>query len=296
LRYIDLHTHSTFSDGATSPTNLIREAKEAGLCAISLTDHDTMAGVTEAIVAGELADIEVIPGVELSASNEGRTVHILGYGLDQFNPDLRALLAELQQIREERNGKILEKLAKQGIKIDRDELLASSSGLIGRPHIARILVKYKIVNSFELAFRKYLKKDGLAYAEAKLFTATEIIRRIKNAGGLAVLAHPTTFDRSLLRITATVKYLRTQGLDGIEAIYPGHTQKIGKSLVTLAKNLNLLITGGSDFHGTIKNGISIGGAPVMPPIPYRYLEEMKEGLAIVNQKKQNHPIFPYPRH
>ena len=154
VRYIDLHTHSTRSDGTTTPTNLIREAAEADLCAISLTDHDTMAGVTEAISAGDKAGIEVIPGVELSANHDGKAVHILGYGLDRFNPDLFALLTELQLIREERNRQILAKLARLGIKIDRDELKASSSGLIGRPHIARILVRQKVVRSIDQAFRK----------------------------------------------------------------------------------------------------------------------------------------------
>jgi hypothetical protein len=263
-----------------TPTNLVREAKEAGLCAISLTDHDTMAGVSEAIDAGYKTGIEVIPGVELSASHDGRAVHILGYGLDRFNPDLLALLTELQTIRKDRNKQILEKLAKQGINIDRDELIASSSGLVGRPHIARMLVKQKVVPSIEQAFRKYLKKDGLAYAAAARFPATETIKRIKHAGGLAVLAHPTTLDRSLNRITETVKYLQKHGLDGIEAIYPGHTKKICKNLINLAEMLDLVITGGSDFHGATKQGISIGGAPVMPPVPYDLLEKIKERLTM----------------
>jgi hypothetical protein len=279
VRYIDLHTHSTCSDGTTTPSDLIREATEADLCAISLTDHDTMAGVTEAISAGDKAGIEVIPGVELSANHDGQAVHILGYGLDRFNPDLLALLTELQLIREERNRQILAKLAKLNIKIDLDELRADTSGLIGRPHIARILVRQKVVRSFDQAFRKYLGKDGLAYAAAARFPATETIRRIKQAGGLAVLAHPTTLTKSFTRISEIIKYLHKHGLDGIEAIYPGHSKKTCKSLTSLAEELDLIITGGSDFHGTIKQGISIGGAPVMPPVPYSLLEKIKERLA-----------------
>jgi hypothetical protein len=279
LRYIDLHTHSTCSDGTTTPTNLIREAKEADLCAISLTDHDTMAGLTEAITAGAQAGIEVVPGVELSADHEGCAVHILGYGLDRNNPDLLALLSELQLIREERNHRILENLAKLGIAIDRDELLASSSGLLGRPHIARMLVKLKVVVNINQAFARYLKKDGLAYAAATRFPATETIKIIKQAGGLAVLAHPTTFDKSFNRVTAAIKYLQKHELDGIEAIYPGHTAKICQDLGKLADQLDLLVTGGSDFHGVMKQGISLGGAPVMPPVPYELLAKMKERLA-----------------
>ncbi len=120
----------------------------------------------------------------------------------------------------------------------------------------------------------------MAYAAAALFPATEIIRRIKQAGGLAVLAHPTTLDKSLNRITESIKYLHKHGLDGIEAIYPGHSKKTCKSLISLAEKLDIIITGGSDFHGTIKQGISIGGAPVMPPVPYDLLEKIKERLAM----------------
>lgn len=280
MRHIDLHTHSTFSDGTTTPTNLIREAKEAGLSAIALTDHDTMAGVPEALGAGVRAGIEVIPGVELSANHEGIAVHILGYGLDRLNPDLLALLTELQAIRRDRNRQILKKLAGLGIMIDREELSTSSSGLIGRPHIARLLVKQQVVTSMDQAFRKYLKKDGLAYAAAARFPATETIKRIKQAGGVAVLAHPTTLDKSLGRLTEIIKYLQQHELDGIEAIYPGHSKKTSKGFCELAEKLGLLITGGSDFHGAIKQGICIGGAPVMPPVPYRLLDKLRERLTL----------------
>lgn len=279
MRYIDLHTHSTCSDGTSTPSNLIREAAEAGLCAISLTDHDTMAGVSEAIASGNEAGIEVIPGVELSANLDGKAVHILGYGLDRFDADLQALLTELQTIRKQRNEKILAKLARLNIKIDRDELTASSSGLIGRPHIARMLVKQKVVRNTEQAFREYLKEGGRAYSPATLFPATETINIIKQAGGLAVLAHPTTLDKSYKRLTTHIKYLHQYGLAGIEAIYPGHSKKTCKQLSSLAEELDLVVTGGSDFHGIIKQGINIGGAPVMPPVPYKLLKKIKERLA-----------------
>lgn len=278
MRYIDLHTHSIFSDGTTTPAGLILAAKEAGLGAISLTDHDTMAGVTAAIEAGRKNGIEVIPGVELSANHDGRAVHVLGYGVDQFHPELMALLDELQEIRKTRNRKILENLAKLGICVDYDELLAGSAGLVGRPHIAGMLVKLKVVRDMEQAFQKYLKKDGLAFADSSLIPAAETIKIINNAGGLAVLAHPTTFDKSLEKIAAISKHLQKYGLAGIEAIYPGHSKKVNKALFAIAENLNLLVTGGSDFHGTIKQGISIGGAPVMPPVPYELLEKLKTRL------------------
>lgn len=261
-----------------APAALLQAAKDAGLCAIALTDHDTMAGLDEAEKAGAALGVEVIPGVELSASRDGRAVHILGYGLDRSDPELLALLEELQKIRHERNLRILDRLAERGIDIDRDALFASHSGLIGRPHIARILVKKKVVSSIDQAFHRYLKKNGLAYAAAARFPAAETIRTIKKAGGLAVLAHPTTFDKSPAIIEENIEFLHNHGLDGIEAIYPGHTTKICKRLFALAEKSGLLITGGSDFHGPVKQGINIGGAPVMPPVPYRLLEKIKARL------------------
>lgn len=249
-----------------------------------------MAGLPEAISAGDKIGIEVIPGVELSANHDGKAIHILGYGVDRLNPGLLTMLSDLQIIRETRNKGILEKLAKHNIKIDEEELRASSSGLVGRPHIARMLVKQKVVNNIDQAFRKYLGKDALAYVETERYPATDTFSRIKHAGGLAVFAHPTTFDKSLKRIAETIKYLHRNGLDGIEAIYPGHTKKICKRLFDLAEKLDLLITGGSDFHGTIKQGINIGGAPVMPPVPYNLLEKIKERLSSHQTAKQQRDV------
>jgi len=279
LRYIDLHIHSNFSDGTLPPAGLIKAAKEADLSAVALTDHDTLAGLAEAESAGTDANIEVIAGVELSANHNGNSVHILGYGFDRFDQGLLALLIELQKIRHNRNLRILEKLAERGIQIEMDELTADNPGLVGRPHIARLLVQRKKVKNVDQAFQRYLKKNGLAYVDSERFPATETIRTIKNAGGLAVLAHPTTFAKTLAGTEEVVRYLHKQGLDGVEAIYPGHTRKICKGLSELAEKLDLLITGGSDYHGPMKQRINIGGAPVMPPVPYRLLEKLKERLS-----------------
>ncbi|MDF1577430.1 MAG: PHP domain-containing protein [Desulfobulbales bacterium] len=279
MRYIDLHIHSTFSDGTMAPAALLRAAKEADLSAVALTDHDTIAGLGEAESAGAATGIEVIAGVELSAARNGKTVHILGYGFDRNNFDLLALLKKMQEIRHNRNMQILARLAERGIDITGDELAAANpGGLIGRPHIARLLVKKKVVSGIEQAFRRYLKKGGLAYAAAERFPATATIGTIKKAGGLAVLAHPATFAKSLPDMAENIIFLHGHGLDGIEAIYPGHTTKIRKGLFALAEKHQLLITGGSDFHGTFTQGINIGGAPVMPPVPYKLLEKIKERL------------------
>lgn len=279
MEYIDLHTHSTCSDGSLTPTELVKEARLAGLAAIALTDHDTMAGIAEALSAGQKTGLEVISGVEASASHQGRPVHILGYGLDQSDRDLTLLLAELQRIRRDRNDRIIEKLAGQGLIINREELAATASGLIGRPHIARILVRQRAVFSIDHAFRKYLGKTGRTYVESARFPAEDVIRTITGAGGLAVLAHPATFAASPEQIATLVRDLKARGLGGIEAYYPGHPTNLCKQLLDLAGKLDLAVTGGSDFHGSVKPGIHIGGAPVMPPVPYRFLENLRERLA-----------------
>ena len=274
MKYIDLHTHSSQSDGSFNPTALIKEAHTAGLGAIALTDHDTVSGVKEAIVAGRKYGLEVVSGVEVSASHNGKPVHILGYGIDLRNDGLATLLDKLQKIRLNRNRQILEKLAARGIRIDEDELAATTPGLVGRPHIARILIERKEVSNFEQAFRKFLRKNGQAYVEAEKFPATESIKAINRAGGIAVLAHPTTFDYSMKKLQEMVKEMADNGLGGIEAFYPGHSTKTSRKLVEMSEELNILVTGGSDFHGSIKPGIAIGGAPAMPPVPYILFEKL----------------------
>ena len=278
MKYIDLHTHSSCSDGSLDPTALVNEANSADLSAIALTDHDTVSGVEEAIAAGQKNGVEVISGVEISASHDGKPVNILGYGIDPTNDELSDLIDELQVIRSNRNSQILEKLGGLGIRIDEDELVASTPGLVGRPHIAGFLVRMKAATNIEHAFRKFLKKSGKAYVEAEKFPATESIKTINRTGGIAVLAHPTTFSKSIKNIRAMVKDMAKNGLGGIEALYPGHSTRTSRMLVEIADEFNLIVTGGSDFHGSIKPGVAIGGAPVMPPIPYILFEKLQARL------------------
>jgi predicted metal-dependent phosphoesterase TrpH len=278
MKYVDLHTHSNCSDGSLAPTALVNEAHGAGLAAVALTDHDTVAGVEEAIAAGRAIGIEVISGVEISASHDGKPVHILGYGIDPADQELSELIERLQTIRNNRNSQILERLGDLGIRIDEDELIASTPGLVGRPHIAEFLVARKDAANIEQAFRKFLKKNGQAYVEAEKFPAAASIRTINRAGGIAVLAHPTTFTNSIRKIRVMIEEMSKAGLAGIEALYPGHSTKTSRKLVEIAEEFNLLVTGGSDFHGSIKPGIAIGGAPVMPPIPYILFEKLNARL------------------
>lgn len=280
MRAIDLHTHSSYSDGSLTPGQLVREAARAGLAAIALTDHDTMAGIDEAIATGKETGIEVLSGIEISADQEGRDVHLLGYCANPKNSGLRSLLAELQAARENRNQAILGRLDILGIRLNMSDLIASTAGLIGRPHIARQLVLQGHASSMDHAFRRFLKKDGRAYVMGDKFPARDTIRVIREAGGIAVLAHPTTLDYRLKGVPAIVERLYEYGLGGIEVYYPGHNRKICQALLELAKRWQLAVTGGSDYHGALKPEIKLGGAPVMPPVPYRLLTELKERLAV----------------
>ena len=287
---IDLHTHSSCSDGSLTPRQLVSEAERIGLGAIALTDHDTMAGVSEAQSAGEEYGVEVISGIEISAVAAGQTIHILGYGANPNHPGLQNLITELASYREIRNQAILTRLDSLGISLNRAELAASTVGLIGRPHIARQLVRGGHASSIPQAFRRFLQRKGRAYVAASKFPASETIRIIREAGGLAVLAHPTTIDKNLKGVATLVKKLSEVGLEGLEVFYPGHSQVVCHRLLDIGKHCNLIATGGSDFHGSLKPEIQLGGAPVMPPIPYRLLEELKTRLATTLERTRHRPL------
>jgi predicted metal-dependent phosphoesterase TrpH len=189
---IDLHTHSNCSDGSLSPRELVQLAKKRELRAIALTDHDTVAGVAEAVAAGKELGVEVVPGVEISAQYPPGTMHILGYCFSPSQPELLKALKKLQKARAARNPKIIERLQALGLEITTDEVLNLSSGQVGRPHIAKALVNRGYVSSIDEAFSRYLKKGAVAYAEKFRFSPREAIGLIRGAGGLAVLAHPST--------------------------------------------------------------------------------------------------------
>jgi len=275
---IDLHTHSSCSDGSLTPGQLVQEAARIGLAAIALTDHDTMAGVDAAINAGREYDVEVIPGIEISARQDGLAIHILGYGADPKNPGLQGLIRELATFRETRNQAILAKLERLGIMLDLTELTTSTVGMVGRPHIARQLVRQSHASSIPQAFRRFLQRNAQAYVPVSKFPAADAMAIIRGAGGLSVLAHPTTIDKNLKGVTSLVRKLSDAGLDGLEVFYPGHSLKVCRRLQDISEQYRLIITGGSDFHGSLKPEIQLGGAPVMPPIPYRLLEELKARL------------------
>ncbi|MEJ2689366.1 MAG: PHP domain-containing protein [Deltaproteobacteria bacterium] len=249
MQLADLHTHSTFSDGLASPSELVTFARKMGLIAVALTDHDTIDGLGEFSKAASAAGVEAIGGIEISAYFHDQPVHILGYGIDPSHPDLHRELSHMQQIRTERNEKIRKRFAALGIPIYEEELSSGSRGQIGRPHFARLLVAKGIVSSEEEAFARFLRKNGAAYVAKEKYPAAHAISCIRQTGGVAVLAHPWCTNSSLTTLPALISRLMDIGLDGIEAFYPSHPQAVQQRLVELAKKLRILITGGSDYHG-----------------------------------------------
>jgi predicted metal-dependent phosphoesterase TrpH len=274
MGWIDLHIHSTYSDGTLSPAAIVDLAKKTGLQAIALTDHDTMAGVAEALARGRQVDLEVVAGIEISAWHENMPLHILGYGLRVDEPDLKHRLLRLQQGRLIRNTRIVANLNRLGIDLTMAELSACSEhGQAGRPHLARLLVKKRVVASEDEAFSRYLRRGGAAYAERFKYFAHESITMIREAGGIAVLAHPGTLDFNRVSITDLLRELQRLGLQGVEVYYPTHSVPTIQKLKRIADRLDLLITGGSDFHGNNRSKAPLGGTR-KSRVPYHLLEPL----------------------
>jgi 3',5'-nucleoside bisphosphate phosphatase len=262
-RFVDLHTHSTASDGTLSPSEVVRLAAAQGLSALALTDHDTVAGVAEAAAAAKQHGIDFLPGIEISAEfPQPGTLHILGYGVNPESPDLKNLTETLIAGRDNRNPKIVAKLNELGMKITMAEVEAEAKGgVIGRPHIAAILVRKGYANSIKDVFTYFLAPGGSAYFDKERLSPKTAIEMISKAGGIAVLAHPvqlrTTNDADLERV---IKDLIDLGLSGIEVLHSDHSDYQVKAYTALADKYGVVKTGGSDFHGTNKPTIPLGKA------------------------------------
>lgn len=283
---IDLHTHSIYSDGTLPPAGLVDLARENGLRAIAVTDHDTADGTAEAMKRGARLGVEVIPGIEISSAYNNLSMHILGYWFNPDDPVLRRRITRLQEWRHLRNMQIIENLQRLGIEISVDELSRHSGpGQAGRPHIASLLVNKGVVKSQERAFVRYLRKGAAAYAERGKYEAADAIAMIVEAGGLAVLAHPVNLDPSLRSIPGLLKSLQAVGLAGVEAYYPSHDQRAVGKLNNFARELGLLVTGGSDFHGNDRAWSFPAGAGQKFSVPYHLLETMKRSRAETMKKE-----------
>ena len=273
---IDLHTHSNASDGSFTPRELVAYAQRRGAAALALTDHDTLAGLEEALQAGTEFGLEIIPGLEISAQYAGGTMHILGYLFNRADPNLNRELLILQQARRERNPKIIKKLQGYGIPITQEQIAALAPGQIGRPHIAQALLQLKAVSSLEEAFQKYLRKGALAYVEKFRFPPKKAISLIRRAGGIAVLAHPFTLSTgSIQELRALILGLKEEGLKGLEVYYSEHTSEQTRQYRDLAEEMGLLCTGGTDFHGANKEKVDLLSGYGDLKIPYELLQKLK---------------------
>ncbi|MDG4476535.1 PHP domain-containing protein [Thiovibrio frasassiensis] len=277
--FIDLHTHSTCSDGLLTPTGLLNLAARRGLAAIALTDHDTVTGLAEALIQSTVTGVEVITGIEISSDLDGASLHILGYGFDHKHPELLAFVARLQEARRNRNQGIIDRLQSLGIAISNEELSQIAGEQIGRPHFARLLTQKRLVKNTQDAFSRYLKRGAPAYVEHDKPRAEEVIRQISAANGLAVLAHPLYLDPSFEKIPALVAQLSSYGLAGLEAIYPTHSQKVCRFLQKLAAQHGLLLSGGTDYHGDKHSVTPLGGNSKTIRVPYQLLQEIKQRMA-----------------
>lgn len=279
---IDLHVHSNISDGTYTPTKLVEYALKKGLTAMALTDHDTVRGVEEAVKAAEGTGLELIPGVELSAEYRGRDIHILGLYLDYHEERFLAYLQEFKDAREARNVKMAERLTAHKMPVTVEELREEyGDAVLTRAHFAKFLKKKGFVNSYDEAFMRFLGDDKPCYVPRERITPEGAVKLIHEAGGIAVLAHPLLYHLGMDELEVLVKQLKDCGLDGIEAIYSMNKGRDERRMKELAEKYNLLITGGSDFHGATKPHIDLGTGQGNLHIPVTFLLEIKKFLKVL---------------
>ncbi len=275
-KYIDLHTHSTCSDGTLTPTEVVKEAKKAGLSAIALTDHDTIDGLTEAIEAGKKYVIEVITGIEFSVAADTE-MHLLGLNFKIDCPEIRNILDEMIIQRDIRNYKVIELLDNIGIHITIEDILAeATSKVTGRSQIAKAMQKKGYISSIKEAFDKYLSFGKPAFVPRSTLTPEKAIEIIKKSGGKSFLAHLNQTGKSDEELYEILAHLKECGLDGIEGYYTEYTDDMNERYRKMADKLDLLLSGGSDFHGANKDNISIGTGYGNLKIPFEILEKIKQ--------------------
>lgn len=262
----DLHIHSTASDGALPPAEVVCRAAHLGLPALAITDHDTVAGVDAALAAGRDLGMRVIPAVELSAGLDGRGIHILGYFIDHTDETLASRLTQLRAVRIERAERIVDSLQRAGLRVTMHDVLdAADGGAVGRAHVAQVLVAHGHAESVSDAFGRLLGSGQPHYVPKPIGTVAEVVGWIRQAGGLAVIAHP-----ALSALDDLVSELASFGISGIEAYHASHDAITRERYVRMAAAHDLIATGGSDFHGDEAEGNPLGSADV----PDAVLEEL----------------------
>lgn len=274
---IDLHTHSTESDGTLSPDALVSLALQQGLAVIALTDHDTASGLMAARTAAKAQGIELVNGIELSTDYQGTEVHMLGYFIDETNPVFAKRLEHFRQGREERNRKMARKLQEEGFSVSYEKLKELYPGtVITRAHFARYLVEEGLVKDRNTVFGKYLGNGCRCYVPREKISPFDAIELIHTGGGLAYFAHPILCRMPSQRLDALVKNLKEHGLTGLEAVYSTYLPAEERQIKRLAEKYDLLCSGGSDFHGANKPDIQLGRGRGNLHVPYLYFEQMKE--------------------
>ena len=275
MKRIDLHVHTTASDSTASPAEAVRLAKEAGLSAIAITDHDTVSGYAEAAEAGEKYGVEVVPGIEIS-TKYGRAVHILGYYIDPDSDKLAPVLEWVVRDRDERNRKMAELMAADGLPVSYEEMHRRFGAVIGRPHFAEVLVELGLAKDVRDAFDRYVEKGQKYYLPRNFLSIERSIEIICQAGGVAVLAHPFQYKLDDVGLRELIEHCMESGLRGMECRYSGYSREQCKYLGHLAEEYGLIKTGGSDFHGEVKKHISLGIGTGSLEVPYKYLEKLRE--------------------
>jgi predicted metal-dependent phosphoesterase TrpH len=276
---IDLHLHTTHSDGSLRPSDVLALAKDAHVSALAITDHDITSGIPEALEMGAALNIDIIPGVEISSFDGKGELHILGYYIDWQNQRFNERLASLRASRHRRNPLIVERLRAAGLDITYDEVRAlAGTESVGRPHIAQLLMQKKYVTSAKEAFDRYLAEGKPAYVARELPSPAEAIAWIREAGGVAVLAHPTWVKSTGEGLQSQIQALKEVGLGGIEVHYSTHTKSETSRYLELARRLSLVVTGGSDFHGLTKPDISVGSGRGDLKVSERLLAPLREAV------------------
>lgn len=285
---IDLHVHSTYSDGSLTPAQLVDEAVRVGLSALALTDHDSTDGVAEFLAACRGQPVEGIAGVELSAEIRKGTMHVLGYCVDPDSSALQEALSTMCGGREVRNRRILQRLNALGLELTWDEVSAfAGNEVVGRPHFALAMMARGYVQSKDCAFDRYLAKGKPGYVDRLRLSPEACVQKVREAGGVAVLAHPFTLELNPDELRDCVAQLANTGLGGIEVYYPEHPPRMTARYKRLADDFGLVATGGSDYHGELNPLIRLG-------VGFGTLAVPDEAVAELRRRRERDALRPCP--
>ncbi|MBR2583432.1 MAG: PHP domain-containing protein [Oscillospiraceae bacterium] len=274
MKKIDLHIHTTASDGTFTPEEVVREAARLGLAAVAITDHDTAEGYPAAAAEGEELGLEVVPGIEISTKFRA-AVHILGYYIDVNSPALEEVLDWMHRDREDRNIKLCAMLRERGVDIDNERMHARFGDFVGRPHFAEIMVENGMARDVNDAFERLLNKNRPYFIPRQFLPIERSVEIIREAGGIPVLAHPFQYRLDDAQLRELIEHCMDSGLEGMECRYTGYDARQCAYLESLAAEYGLVRTGGSDFHGAIKGDIRLGEGRGELEVPCAWLEELR---------------------